>query len=107
MGFWSCWAVSPGRVTGRARVVMDPREYATVEQGEILVAPVTDAAWTPLFLAAAGVVVDIGGPLSHGATVARELGLPAVVNVRIGTQVIRSGQVITVDGREGVVYLEG
>jgi pyruvate,water dikinase len=69
----------------------------------VLVAPVTDAAWTPLFLTAAALVVDIGGPLSHGATVARELGLPAVVNVKDGTKRIRDGQRITVDGREGVL----
>src|SRR5205823_14483334 len=71
--------VSPGRVTGVARVILDPRSGEIVAPGEILVAPVTDAGWTPLFLNARALVVDIGGSLSHGATVARELGLPAVV----------------------------
>ena len=99
-------AVSPGRVTGRARVIMDPRRDATIEPGEILVAPVTDAGWTPLFIAAAGVVVDVGGTLSHGSTVAREYGLPAVVNVKYGTRMIRTGQTIMVDGSEGVVVIE-
>jgi pyruvate,water dikinase len=99
-------AVSPGRVTGRARVILDPRTDASIEPGEILVAPVTDAGWTPLFIAAAGVVVDVGGTLSHGSTVAREYGLPAVVNVKVGTRVIRTGQTITVDGTQGVVVLE-
>ena len=99
-------AVSPGRVTGRARVIMDPRIDATIEPGEILVAPVTDAGWTPLFVAAAGIVVDIGGTLSHGSTVAREYGLPAVVNVKHATRMIRTGQTITVDGTRGEVVLE-
>ena len=99
-------AVSPGRVTGRARVILDPRRDAEIEPGEILVAPVTDAGWTPLFIAAAGVVVDVGGSLSHGSTVAREYGLPAVVNVKVGTRMIRTGQTITVDGTKGVVVLE-
>jgi len=99
-------AVSPGRITGKARVIMDPRRDATIEPGEILVAPVTDAGWTPLFVAAAGVVVDIGGTLSHGSTVAREYGLPAVVNVKHGTRVIKTGQIITVDGTRGVVVLD-
>jgi pyruvate,water dikinase len=100
-------AVSPGRVTAKARVILDPRRDATIEPGEILVAPVTDAGWTPLFVPAAGVVVDIGGALSHGSTVAREYGLPAVVNVKHGTKVIRTGQTITVDGSTGVVVLDG
>lgn len=97
-------AVSPGCVTGRARVVLDPRG-AMVEPGEVLVAPVTDAGWTPLFLVARALVVDIGGPLSHGSTVAREYGLPAVVNVKVGTRTIRDGQRVTVDGTRGVVYV--
>lgn len=98
--------VAPGRASGPARVVLDPRKDATIAPGEVLVAPVTDVGWTPLFLTAAAVVVDIGGPLSHGATVARELGLPAVVNVKHGTRLIRTGQRITVDGATGVVTIE-
>lgn len=98
-------AVSPGRVRGRARVITQLDEDAAVEPGEILVAPFTDAAWTPLFFTAAAVVVDLGGPLSHGSTVAREYGLPAVVNVKSGTRQIRTGQEITVDGTRGEVLL--
>ena len=98
--------VSPGRVTAKARVIMDPRTDATIEPGEVLVAPVTDAGWTPLFVAASAVVVDVGGTLSHGSTVAREYGLPAVVNVKYGTRMIRTGQTITVDGTKGVVVIE-
>lgn len=97
--------VSRGTVTGRARVVMDPREEGWIEPGEILVAPITDAGWTPLFTVAAGLVVDIGGALSHGSTVAREYGLPAVVNVKIATRLIRTGDLVTVDGTQGVVWL--
>ena len=99
-------AVSPGRITGRARVILDPRRDGAIEPGEILVAPVTDAGWTPLFVAASGIVVDIGGSLSHGSTVAREYGLPAVVNVKHGTRMIHTGQTITVDGSQGIVILE-
>ena len=99
-------AVSPGVVTGPARVVLDPREGGEVKPGDILVAPVTDVGWTPMFLLVAGLVVDVGGPLSHGSIVAREYGLPAVVNVKLGTQVIRTGQTITVNGSTGQVFLE-
>lgn len=98
--------VSPGRVTGKARVILDPRQDAHMDAGEILVAPVTDAAWTPLFLMASGLVVDVGGLLSHGSIVAREYGIPGVLNVIDGTKRIRTGQVITVDGDRGEVHLE-
>jgi len=97
--------VSPGRVTGKARVILSPREKASLNPGEILVAPVTDAGWTPLFLVAAALVVDIGGLLSHGSIVAREYGIPGVINVREGTRVIRDGDEITVDGNVGEVIL--
>lgn len=98
--------VSPGIVTGPARVIRDPRKDAEIRPGEILVAPVTDAGWTPLFLVAAGLVVDIGGPLSHGSTVAREYGLPAVVNVKVATQLVHTGQTITVNGSTGEVFVQ-
>jgi pyruvate,water dikinase len=97
--------VSPGRVTGPARVILDPREDAHLEEGEILVAPVTDTGWTPLFILAKGLVVDIGGLLSHGSIVAREYGIPGVLNVMVGTKLIKTGQIITVDGAKGEVYL--
>jgi pyruvate,water dikinase len=98
--------VSPGVSTGTARVILDPRQEAVLQPGEILVAPVTDAAWGPLFLIAAGLVVDVGGPLSHGAIVAREYGLPAVVNVKEGTRLVHTGQTITVNGSTGEVWVE-
>jgi len=95
--------VSPGRVTGLARVVSDPRNGATIEPGEILVAPVTDVAWTPLFAQAAGLVVEVGGLLSHGSIVAREYGVPAVVGVAGATRIIRTGDRISLDGATGQV----
>lgn len=97
--------VSPGTVTGRARVITDPLRNAEIKPGEVLVAPVTDAAWTPLFVTASATVVDVGGPLSHGSIVAREFGIPCVVNVGKATSLIRTGQLITVDAGRGKVYL--
>ncbi|MDD5224013.1 MAG: PEP/pyruvate-binding domain-containing protein [bacterium] len=97
--------VSPGKVTGKARVILTPRAEARIKPGEILVAPVTDAAWTPLFLVARGLVVDVGGLLSHGSIVAREYGIPGVINVKDATRIIRDGEMITVDGDRGEVIL--
>ncbi len=96
--------VSPGTVTGLARVVSDPRTGAYIEPGEILVAPVTDVAWTPLFSQAAGIVVEVGGLLSHGSIVAREYGVPAVVGVSGATTMIRTGDRIRLDGARGRVF---
>ncbi len=97
---------SPGRVSGPARVILDPTtEDARIHPGEILVAPYTDVGWTPLFLAASGVVMCLGGPLSHSCIVAREYGIPAVVNARQATETISTGDWITVDGDRGLVYV--
>ena len=93
---------SSGVVTARARVILDP-VGARLEQGEILVAPSTDPGWTPLFLIAGGLVMEMGGSNSHGAVVAREYGIPAVVGVRDATTRIRTGDVITLDGASGTV----
>ncbi|SDK96181.1 pyruvate, water dikinase [Nonomuraea maritima] len=95
-------AASPGTVTGRARVVLDP-VGAHLEPGEILVCPSTDPGWTPLFLTAGGLVMEMGGAMSHGAVVAREYGIPAVVGVPGATQRITPGQEITVNGAAGTV----
>ncbi|MCA9829044.1 MAG: PEP/pyruvate-binding domain-containing protein [Dehalococcoidia bacterium] len=97
--------VSPGQVTGLARVILDPRIDGPMLPGEVLVAPVTDAGWTPLFALAAGLVVDMGSALSHGSTVAREYGLPAVVNVGSGTTAIQTGDLIMIDGAAGTVTI--
>ena len=91
---------STGTVTGKARVVLDP-VGAHLEPGEILVAPSTDPGWTPLFLTAGGLVMEMGGSNSHGAVVAREYGIPAVVGVPEATHKIETGQLITVDGAAG------
>jgi pyruvate,water dikinase len=97
---------STGRVTAQARVILDPTG-ARLEPGEILVAPSTDPGWTPLFLTASGMVMEMGGAMSHGAVVAREYGIPAVVGVPEATERIVTGQRITVNGSEGTVTLEG
>jgi phosphohistidine swiveling domain-containing protein len=93
---------STGTVTARARVVLDP-VGAHLEPGEILVAPSTDPGWTPLFLTAGGLVMEMGGSGSHGAVVAREYGIPAVVGVPEATHKIETGQLITVDGAAGLI----
>ncbi len=98
-------AASAGRVVGIARVVLDP-DGARIEPGEILVAPSTDPGWTPLFLTAGGLVMEMGGAMSHGAVVAREYGIPAVVGVAQATTRIVTGQRICVDGGAGTVALE-
>ena len=94
---------SPGTVTAPARVVLDP-VGAHLEPGEILVAPSTDPGWTPLFLTAGGLVMEMGGSNSHGAVVAREYGIPAVVGVADATLQIETGQEVTVDGANGLVF---
>jgi pyruvate,water dikinase len=96
---------SQGNVTGKARIILDPRG-AQLFPGEILVAPTTDPAWTPLFLTAAGLVMEMGGSMAHGAIVAREYGLPAVVGVAGATERISSGMRITVDGAAGTVIID-
>ncbi|MGA5762705.1 PEP/pyruvate-binding domain-containing protein [Nonomuraea bangladeshensis] len=95
-------AASAGTVTGRARVVLDP-VGAHLEPGEILVCPSTDPGWTPLFLTAGGLVMEMGGAMSHGAVVAREYGIPAVVGVADATHRITTGQEIELDGAAGTV----
>ncbi|NUS02551.1 MAG: phosphoenolpyruvate synthase [Nonomuraea sp.] len=93
---------STGTVTGVARVVLDP-VGAHLEPGEILVCPSTDPGWTPLFLTAGALVMEMGGAMSHGAVVAREYGIPAVVGVPDATHRITTGQEITVNGAAGTV----
>jgi pyruvate,water dikinase len=97
-------AASAGTVSGVARVVLNPIG-ARVLPGEILVAPSTDPGWTPLFLTASGLVMEMGGAMSHGAVVAREYGIPAVVGVADATLRIRPGQRLTLDGTSGTVTL--
>ncbi len=96
---------SPGVVTASARVIFDPQS-AHLEHGEILVAPSTDPGWTPLFLTAGGLVMEMGGAMSHGAIVAREYGIPAVVGVQGATEHIPTGSCITIDGTTGTIVIE-
>ncbi|MFF5084936.1 PEP/pyruvate-binding domain-containing protein [Actinoplanes sp. NPDC000266] len=95
-------AASAGRVTGKARIVRDLAD-AYVEPGEVLVTATTDPGWTPLFLTAAALVTETGAVMAHGPTVAREYGIPAVICVPGATERIRTGEVVTVDGRAGTV----
>jgi len=96
---------SAGRVVGKARVIFDlQRQMDEFEPGEILITQATDTTWTPLFSIASAVVTDIGSVLSHSSIVARELGIPSVVNTKIATQTIRTGDMITVDGNVGKVF---
>lgn len=96
---------SPGVYEGTARLILDPRVDADIKPGEILVAPFTDPAWTPLFLVARAAVVGVGSYLSHAGTIAREYGMPCVVSVDGCTARIRRGDRLRVDGTEGMVYL--
>ncbi|GHO97767.1 pyruvate, phosphate dikinase [Reticulibacter mediterranei] len=94
---------SAGRVTGPARVIHGPAEFEQMRQGDILVARITTPAWTPLFALAAGVVTDVGGPLSHSSIVAREYHIPAVLGTGVATERLHNDQRITVDGDAGSV----
>jgi pyruvate,water dikinase len=96
--------VSPGSSEGKVRVVLDPRQ-AHLEHGEILVCPGTDPSWTPLFLSAAGLVMETGGMMTHGAVVAREYGIPAIVGVDQATRRLHTGQRIRIDGSTGKILL--
>ena len=96
--------VSPGIAEGPVRVVRDPRGIR-LAPGEILVCPGTDPGWTPLFLTAGGLIMEMGGVVTHGAVVAREYGLPAVVGVRQATTRLRDGQRVRVDGSSGRVTI--
>ncbi|MDH3678458.1 MAG: PEP-utilizing enzyme [Acidimicrobiia bacterium] len=95
----------PGVYRGRARVVLDPSDPTVLKPGDVLVAPMTDPAWTPLFVTAGAVVVDVGAALSHAIIVSRELGIPCVVSATDATRKIRDGAEIEVDGSTGVVTL--
>jgi pyruvate,water dikinase len=96
--------VHPGVVEGLARVVREPQD-AELEPGEILVCATTDPSWVSLFIPAGGVVIDVGGQMSHGAIVARELGIPCVINTRDGTRRIRTGDRLRIDGASGEVVV--
>ncbi len=96
---------APGRATGRARVVLHPAEPMGLEAGEVLVAPFTDPAWTPLFVPACAVIVEVGAQLSHAVIVSRELGIPCVISVHDATRRIPAGALVAVDGSAGTVTI--
>jgi len=98
-------AASTGVVTAPACVLHGPEDFSLMRPGDVLVAGTTTPAWTPLFVIASAVVTDIGGPLSHGSIVAREYGIPAVMGTGEATRRIQNGQIVTVDGSNGVVEL--
>jgi pyruvate,water dikinase len=89
--------------TGTVRVVRDPSDPSALGPGDVLVAPITDPAWTPLFLVAEAVVVDVGANLSHAAIVARELGIPGVMSVHRASERLADGTRVRVDGTAGTV----
>jgi phosphohistidine swiveling domain-containing protein len=96
-------AASGGVAEGRVRILRDPAQAADFEPGEVLVVAAADTGWAPLFLAASGVVTELGGPLSHAAIILREYGVPAVVNVRNATRALRDGDLVRLDGDVGTV----
>jgi pyruvate,water dikinase len=98
-------AGSPGLATGRARVVIDAYTDDPTEPGEVLIAPITDPGWMPLFVGAVAVVAEMGGELSHTMIVSRDLGIPAVVGAVGATSLIKTGDLVEVDGSSGVVRI--
>ena len=100
---WQARATSPGIARGPARVVQSAEELGTVQRGEILIAPSTDPAWTPVFAKIAGLVLERGGVLSHSAVVAREYNVPAVAGIANIANEIQNGEMIEVDGNKGIV----
>jgi rifampicin phosphotransferase len=95
--------VSGGCVEGEVVVVRDPGDFGQMKRGAILVAPATDPSWTPLFTLASGVIVEIGGVLSHASTIAREYGLPALANVKHATRRLKTGDRIRLDANQGII----
>ena len=96
---------SAGTATGTAKVILDPTDPTDFEPGDILVAPITDPSWTPLFVPAAAVVVDVGATMSHAVIVSRELGIPCVVSATSATSRITNGMKIRVNGDTGTVTI--
>jgi pyruvate,water dikinase len=104
-GGLSGFAASPGVAEGIARVLTNADQVADVQDGEILVAPLTAPSWAPIFRRIAGTVTDSGGMMSHAAIVCREYGLPAVTGTAFATKAIKTGMRVRVDGNNGVVTI--
>jgi len=98
-------AASPGSYTGPVRVIHDESEFDRLRAGDVLVCPITSPVWSVLFPSIGALVTDTGGTLSHPAIIAREYGIPAVVNTGLGTSVLQDGQMVTVDGMAGTVRI--
>jgi pyruvate,water dikinase len=98
--------VSPGIVRGIARVAQTLADASQVQPGEILIAPITDVGWTPFFGVIAGLATDIGSAVSHGAVVAREYGLPAVLNLRTATRLFHTGDRVVLDADRGILAFD-
>ena len=96
---------SPGTTQGKARIVLDPSNPPDLSPGDIMVAPITDPAWTPLFLAVEAVIVNVGAQISHAVIVSRELGIPCVVSVNEATTLIPDGSTLEIDGTSGEVKI--
>jgi len=95
---------SPGVIEGEVRVIQQPEETAKMEEGKVLVVPFTNPLFTSALLKCSALITDEGGIMSHGAILARELGIPAVVGTKRATSLLKDGQVILVDGGRGEVY---
>jgi pyruvate,water dikinase len=93
----------PGVAEGIARVILDSNDPSALQPGDVLIAPITDPSWTPLFVPAAAVVVDVGAALSHAIIVSRELGIPCVISAIGATRNIPDGATVRVDGNTGIV----
>lgn len=89
--------VSSGFVEGEVIVITEPDEFERMKKGAILVAPVTNPSWTPLFALASGIIVEIGSTLSHSSIVAREYGIPAIANVKDATKLLKNGDLVRLD----------
>jgi phosphohistidine swiveling domain-containing protein len=97
------WAAGPGIAAGTVRIISSLEDGTRLQRGDVLVAHATDPSWTPLFLTAGAVVLETGGPLAHAAIVAREFGLPAVLNIPSATRILEEGETVRVDGTLGIV----
>jgi len=95
---------SPGKAEGQIVIIKSPAEFSKMKAGQILVAPITSPTWLLVMQKAAAIVTDYGGILSHPAIVCREFGIPAVVNTRKATKVLKNGMKVVVDGKRGKVY---
>ena len=96
---------SAGIITGVTKIILSPFQNQRMEEGNILVTPITNPLLTPSILKAAAIITDAGGLLSHPAMIARELGIPAVVNTKKATKVLKDNMVVTIDGERGIVYV--